>query len=440
MTDTVTLGLRQICIYRQEGRRSECDRIRVSSDVLRAFAPIISEEETLSYCQLCKSPAQQPLILCSRCTSPWAEREIGRQMQAILERIRPAEFIAKVKQLIPSIIGSKPLEYQETDLSLSLDQQVRICENSWQIIQKDGVRPTSLMNDVGPLDVFLVAVLSAIVGKRYFRRYLRRRFKFDPIRGQFFKGGRYPSSPKGEMLRSTALLCFIYCKSMFDLCTNILFASHQRWKEPDKGTEFCEAITETLNAMDRFIEYLPLICAQGMSFPSQVIQQEATLSTAGWVKRRTNLEVNRRLAARLSEDGTDPYDKLREELPSNTFQAYHSTDWNTLQELVTRVLYSVEHNGSEPHPEQRVDLDLYQHNLAASMHSNPAHQLEVEDSLNFALQQAGLTEYEETVWLLKGEGYEDKEIAEQLNRPLGGVKQAGLRAKKKLNKIVELNR
>src|SRR5688572_24185880 len=105
MADAMTLALRQICIYRQEGRRSACDRISVASGVLRAFASIISKKETLSYCQLCKSPTRRALILCSMCTSPWAEREIGRHMQALLERLEPAEVIARIKQELPPILG-----------------------------------------------------------------------------------------------------------------------------------------------------------------------------------------------------------------------------------------------------------------------------------------------------------------------------------------------
>jgi hypothetical protein len=193
-----------------------------------------------------------------------------------------------------------------------------------------------------------------------------------------------------------------------------------------------------------------------MEVPIPEVQTVGMLAFSGWVRTQLTLKPlppkgGNRLRAALEEEskiqGGSPEHILLERLPTNTYRAWKEKQWKTHAELRTQIAYLVEHDVTDQshqefpkEPSQGVlqpREDLTRDNPT---YEEVARKLEEEDQyIAWVITEANLTPLEADVTRLKLQDppIPEQEIADTLgHRSLGSVKQAWLRARPKLKRII----
>lgn len=150
---------------------------------------------------------------------------------------------------------------------------------------------------------------------------------------------------------------------------------------------------------------------------------------AGWASANTKLFDRQKeaLSQLASEPDATPRQTFNQRLPASVFSAVHEGGWSTNRELLVRIRHAaVEDLPSRNKKETDYDIALH----ATLGHSHPPYTLiELQD----LWRAADLTPYEEDVWRLQCEGFTEQETAIQLKRTVGGIKQARMSIRKKID-------
>jgi hypothetical protein len=219
--------------------------------------------------------------------------------------------------------------------------------------------------------------------------------------------------------------------------------------------------------------FFPLLVGMALHSPSQGEQTRGTIALAGWADSRISLKQNLRLAGALRQElairgeyYSSSRSKLREYLPANVYRAWYegallqafdrkvtltpganmptkTQEWKTLAGLLTRIAALVEHDVTEQSPPEflpNVPLQAMPQPLDNPTYEEVARKLEEEDQyIAWVITEANLTTLEADVTRLKLQDppIPEQEIADILGyRSLGSVKQAWLRARPKLKRII----
>jgi len=299
-----------------------------------------------------------------------------------------------------------------------------------------------------PAAEFLMLLRTAITRRRYHRHCLRR-FHFDVRRGIF--RGHYTLSRAEIEAFLHHILGYQQYEWLFQSGMLAVGKAQREWKDPQSTIRAAVvAMRETL------FDGLGRQAGALTGVPISASQEWSICMLAGWVGAEISLKDNPRLAAVLRKELTtrgehscSTYDELYKRLPANAYRAWHEGDWETQAQLRTRIAYLVEHDVSEQSPQVFCPDEPSQ--AAPALPDNPtyeavARRLEEEDQyINWLIKTAGLTSLEEQVTRLQlqeppdehpDDHYSDQEIADMLGRSLGSIKQAWLRARPKLQRVI----
>jgi DNA-directed RNA polymerase specialized sigma24 family protein len=218
-----------------------------------------------------------------------------------------------------------------------------------------------------------------------------------------------------------------------------------------------EILQQAVEAMRQAL-YEGLVWQVGyaMNIPIPEVQDWAAVAFSGWMASKISLAHNSRLKESLTKElgmrgeyTQSLRSELFERLPANTYRAWREGEGKTLAKLRTRIAALVEHDVSEQSPQEFIpDVPLQ---VAPQPLDNPtyeaiARKLEEEDQyMGYLIKEADLSPLEADVTRLKlqdppqehlGDHFNEREIADMLDRSLGSVKQAWLRARSKLQRVI----
>jgi len=327
-------------------------------------------------------------------------------------------------------------------------EALRHWENHWhQVREAKKDYESDVPMKYGPFGEFAILVSAAISQQRFWRRYLIKRFRFDPLRRKWLRGAKL------EISKMTALELALYDYSDRRYYTfeagfrdglGMIFNLLKEGKDVQANiAEVAEAMRQTLQnfeveAADRRIDSrLPPLA------------EEALTKIGGWMKTQINTDKNKRIRSAYIVEADSK---------SQTFN-----EW-LLNQLPPAILIArSERQPKEPFAPgsggmslfSRAVNELSRERLQASSRSDEveelvsdqqifdpadpsstdfARQLETADELAAWYQRAGLTPAEQEIAELKAQGYIYQEIAEETGRAVGTVKALASRALQKLKR------
>src|SRR5262249_31789681 len=125
---------------------------------------------------------------------------------------------------------------------------------------------------------------SQVFWRRYYRRYLRRRFGFDVRAGDFLRGAVPPTHRTEGVLLCWAIREFKFHDSVFRAGLWALYTADIQHKP------FAEKLSEAVEAMRRAWNDYPIFVAIGMGMEDDEMQRLATVQTSAWARTAISLK------------------------------------------------------------------------------------------------------------------------------------------------------
>jgi DNA-directed RNA polymerase specialized sigma24 family protein len=381
--------------------------------------------------------------ICLRCRLTLTERYAYPEVLALLTAQVPSEHLPVLRRLLgarliaahPPVVNvaisepaksySDPQESPGSQLRTLVDGTQRWWRATLDQERRDDAQAKA-MASTGQLGVeFLVSFQAKVVFRRLYRRYLRRRFRYDLQRSRWLRGARPPQSRfEANLLTDAAMAYGVYNGSFYRCLEAVVLAVID---EKDIDGRLADAVA----AMQPMWSSQLSLHGAVMDSPYAHQREAAIIGMSGWVATQISLDKNPRLQKALLQESDEPHAKLLERLPTHVSTAWRERDpGEALTVLRTRVARGVEQESLH----QKASLSQLPPDAAHRdpLPGNFPKQLEAQDEVMAWLRRAGLTLLEETVTIRKLADLSEQEIADALGCSVGSVKQAWLRARGKL--------
>jgi hypothetical protein len=310
-----------------------------------------------------------------------------------------------------------------------LRKRVETARNRWQATleqaRRDDAQVKAMTSEGRLRDEFLVGFQAQVVFRRLYRRYLRRRFRYDLRRRRWLRGARLPESHLEANLLADASMAYGVYNGAFCRCLQAIYLAVIDEKDTDGQ------LADAVAAMQHLSNSQLLFHGAVMDSPYDHQREAATILLSGWMATQVSLNQNQRLKKSLLQESDAAHAKLLERLPAHVYTSWSERvpgeDFATMR---NRVVRRIEREGAN----QKASLSQLPPDAAPKgpLAENFLQQLEAQDEFMAWLRRAELTPLEEAVTIRKLGDFTEQEIADALGRSVGSVKQAWLRARGKL--------
>ena len=293
-------------------------------------------------------------------------------------------------------------------------------------------------DELGPREQLLIlADLTAVAAhqRRLFRRYLMRRFAFDPLRGdlatraQAIADAIYEGGPRHFVYFMDAMNTFIAFQRLFELPNRVGEQSQAAGASFDAAID--AAWAELLAELDR--------AALAPARATEVRVGDYVLSArlyqvSAWAATNLSLDRNARLRAALSGSTSSPFERLLLELPAAALLAWSEIAPGAASgEFLNRIAHLIEQEGASS--DAGIDRELpVAPDVEVELFTRAE---EASHELAMLREQAQLSPREAEVLDLGRAGYKGAEIAEQLGIKPGTVKATASHAREKLRRAAD---
>jgi hypothetical protein len=232
-----------------------------------------------------------------------------------------AEWNLQMKQVF-NLVSSEHLPQNDNSKGRFLSD-VRSKHKRWQEIgddlkKKKYLQEQKLPHRLADYHVFALWALSSVTERRIWRRYFRRRFRFDVQRGRCLRDARLEFTQYEAVLWSQALQYYFQCECLIEAgLLGICKAMREGTLTEATVAAAAQKMDETFSQTTGFFLLWPLISAP---LPP-ILVENSLFNLSGWVASRINLDKNLRLRKALAKEcgsSSRPaqFEKLRELLPS----------------------------------------------------------------------------------------------------------------------------
>lgn len=329
----------------------------------------------------------------------------------------------------------------------SMPSAVRRWESHWrQVREAKKDYDNAVPMKYGPSGEFAILVSAAISQQRFWRRYLIKRFRFDPLRRKWLRGAKL------EISKMTALELALYDYSDRRYYTfeagfrdglGMIFNLLKEGKDVQANiAEVAEVIRQTLQNFE--------VEAADRRIDSRLspLAEEALTKIGGWMKTHINTDKNKRIRSAYFVEADSRLQTFNEwllnQLPPAILIARSERQpkeplapGSGSTSLFSRAMNELSRErlqaGSRSDEVEQLISDQ-QIDPADPSSTDFARQLETADELAAWYQRAGLTPAEQEIVDLKAQGHIYQEIADKTGRAVGTVKTLASRALQKLQR------
>jgi DNA-binding CsgD family transcriptional regulator len=381
--------------------------------------------------------------ICLRCRLTLTERHAYPEVLALLTAQVPSEHLPELRRQLgarliavhPPVVNvaggdadepyHEPQKSPESQLGLLVEGKQRWWRATLDQERRDKAQAKA-MAAAGQLWVeFLVSFQAKVVFRRLYRRYLRRRFRYDLHRSRWLRGARPPQSCFEANLLIDAIVAYSVYNTAFYRCFEAVVLAVIDEKDIDGR------LADAVAAMQSVWSAQLWLHGAVMDSPYAHQREAATITMSGWVATQISLDKNLRLQEALLQESGEPHAKLLERLPAHVSTAWRERDpGEGPTTLRTRVARGIEQELLH----RRASLGRIPPDAAHRdpLPGNFLKQLEAQDEVMAWVRRASLTSLEEAVTIRKLEDLSEQEIADALGCSVGSIKQAWLRARGKL--------
>lgn len=285
------------------------------------------------------------------------------------------------------------------------------------------------------ITLITVARAAAAQQRRTFRRYLIRRFGYDPL--------LFPGCSGIEQVRAAVAARGSYQFIYFMDAMITFVALHRLFVLPNQAGEEAEAagappdvqIDAAWDALLAEYERQPLASARAAQVPAgDDLVVERLIQVSAFAATNLSLARNRRLKTALSDPEVPPFERLLDELPAAAFLAASEvTTTTTAKDLLNTLAHVLEQTGTTARLQEDRDPARTADTGAGAIAFAADARLELE----MLRDRAGLTVREAEVLDLRLAGYKQTEMVDRLGIKLGTVKATAKHAMDKLRAAAE---